>query len=234
MVCKNVVITSCGTEAQLAWPVKMEGTGQTGLEPGIWGVHTGDPGGCERGGGGPLPCHTRSASLPSLCAAQSEEQTGEGGLEVWTPECELELVWQQIRMSVRLRVVCEWAAYPLLHSLLASACSHRSSEVDGHQRVRRQKEVVKSQGVLGLRQHMAKPRNEPGQGKDGPHLRPEAQTYTNRGVQENNSRTEVYLNFSHKWFQEEITCGHCDEQCCQVWKFISQWGRVWKRHLGDH
>lgn len=76
--------TSYGTEVQLAWPVKSEGTGQTGLEPGIWGVHTGDPGGCGRGGGGPSPCHTRSASLPSLCATQSEEQ--EGGLEVWTAE----------------------------------------------------------------------------------------------------------------------------------------------------
>lgn len=75
----QVVITSCETEAQLAWPVKMEGTGQRGLEPGIWGVHRGDPGGCERGGGGPLPCHTLSASLPSLCATQPEEQTS--GLE---------------------------------------------------------------------------------------------------------------------------------------------------------
>lgn len=35
MVRKDVVITSCGTEAQLAWPVKLEGTGKTGLEPGI-------------------------------------------------------------------------------------------------------------------------------------------------------------------------------------------------------
>lgn len=81
MVWKNGVITSYGTEAQLAWPVKMEGTGQTGLGPDIWGVRTGDPGGCERGGGGPLPCHTPSASLPVPCATQSGEQTG--GLEVW-------------------------------------------------------------------------------------------------------------------------------------------------------
>lgn len=35
MVRINGVITSYGTEAQLAWPVKMEGTGQTGLEPDI-------------------------------------------------------------------------------------------------------------------------------------------------------------------------------------------------------
>lgn len=174
MVRKNVVVTSCGTEAQLAWPVKMEGTGQTGLEPGIWGVHTGDPGECERGGGGPLPCHTLSASLPSLCATQSEEQTGG--------------FWSQ-----------HSGHYLSLHFLLESAWSHRSSEVDGHQRVRRQKEVVKSQGVFGLWQHMAKPRNEPGQSKDGPHLRPEGHTYTKRGVQKTNSRIQVYLNFSHKW-----------------------------------
>lgn len=33
----------------------------------------GGPEGCGRGGGGPWPCHTRSPSHPSLCAAQSEE-----------------------------------------------------------------------------------------------------------------------------------------------------------------
>lgn len=52
------------------------------------------------------------------------------------------------------------------------ACSYRSGEVDGHQRVRGQKEVIKSQGVFELRQHMAEPRDEPRQGKDGSHLRP--------------------------------------------------------------
>lgn len=51
-------------------------------------------------------------------------------------------------------------------------CSYRSGEVDGHQRVRGQKEVIKSQGVFELRQHMAEPRDEPRQGKDGSHLRP--------------------------------------------------------------
>lgn len=35
MVRINGVITSYGTEAQLAWPVKMEGSGQTGLGPDI-------------------------------------------------------------------------------------------------------------------------------------------------------------------------------------------------------
>lgn len=39
--------------------------------------------------------------------------------------------------------------------------SHRSSEVDGHQRVGGQEEVIKSQGVFELRQHVAKPRYEP-------------------------------------------------------------------------
>lgn len=58
----------------LAWPVQTEGTGLTGPEPGKSGVRMGDPGGCEIGGGGPWPCRTQSASPPSPCAAQSEEE----------------------------------------------------------------------------------------------------------------------------------------------------------------
>lgn len=34
-------------------------------------VHKGGPGGSLRGGDAPLPCHTLSASPPSLCATQS-------------------------------------------------------------------------------------------------------------------------------------------------------------------
>lgn len=67
-------LTSCETAVPPAWPVETEGTGRTGPEPGISGVRMADPGGCEIGGGGPWPCHTRSASLLSLCATQSEEE----------------------------------------------------------------------------------------------------------------------------------------------------------------
>lgn len=58
----------------LAWPVEMAGTGRTGPGPGQSGVRMEDPGGCGRGGGGPWPCHTPSASPPSLCATRSEEE----------------------------------------------------------------------------------------------------------------------------------------------------------------
>ncbi len=59
------------------WPVEKEGTGRTGPGPDQSGVQMEDPRGCGRGGGGPLPCHTLSASPPSLCATQSEmERTG--------------------------------------------------------------------------------------------------------------------------------------------------------------
>lgn len=67
---------------------------------------------------------------------------------------------QHLRASTRKNVV------------LPCACSYRSGEVDGHQRVRGQEEVIESQGVFELRQHVAEPRDEPGQGKDGSHLRP--------------------------------------------------------------
>jgi len=49
--------------------------------------------------------------------------------------------------------------------------SYRSGEVDGHQGVRRQEEVVEPHGVFEVRQHVAVPRDEPGQREDGPHLR---------------------------------------------------------------
>lgn len=68
------IFTSCETEALPVWLAERAGTGQTGPEPGISGVRMGDPGGCETGGGGPWPCHTRPASPPSLCATQSEEE----------------------------------------------------------------------------------------------------------------------------------------------------------------
>lgn len=52
----------------------------------------------------------------------------------------------------------------------ASAALYRGSEVDGHQRVRRQEKVVKSQGVFEVGEHVAEPSDEPRQRKDGPHL----------------------------------------------------------------
>lgn len=45
-----------------------------------------------------------------------------------------------------------------------------SSEVDGHQWVRGQEEVVESQGVFEFWEHVAEPCDEPWQCKDGPHL----------------------------------------------------------------
>lgn len=68
------------TAVRPAWPVEMEGTGRTGPAPGQSEVRTEDPGGCGRGGGGPWPCHTPSASPPSLCATQSDG--GEEGLKL--------------------------------------------------------------------------------------------------------------------------------------------------------
>lgn len=55
-----------------AWRVQLEGSGRTVLGPGQSEVHTGDPGGCGTGGGGPWPCRTLSASPPSLCVTQSK------------------------------------------------------------------------------------------------------------------------------------------------------------------
>lgn len=52
----------------------------------------------------------------------------------------------------------------------ASVALYRGGEVDGHQRVRRQEEVVKSQGVFEVGEHVAEPCDEPRQCKDGPHL----------------------------------------------------------------
>lgn len=52
----------------------------------------------------------------------------------------------------------------------ASAAVYRGGEVDGHQRVRRQEKVVKSQSVFEVGEHVAKPCDEPRQRKDGPHL----------------------------------------------------------------
>lgn len=52
----------------------------------------------------------------------------------------------------------------------ASTTLYRGGEVDGHQRVRREEKVVKSQGVLEVWEHVAKPCDEPRQCKDGPHL----------------------------------------------------------------
>lgn len=49
--------------------------------------------------------------------------------------------------------------------------SYRSGEVDGHEWVWGQEEVVESQGVFELWEHVAEPRNKPGQCKDGSHLR---------------------------------------------------------------
>lgn len=44
------------------------------------------------------------------------------------------------------------------------------SEVDGHQWVRGQEEVVESQGVFEFWEHVAEPCDEPRECKDGPHL----------------------------------------------------------------
>lgn len=62
------------TAALHIWPGKKEGTGQTGPGPGRLGVHMGGPGGCGTGDGGPWPCHILSASPPSLCTTQSDEE----------------------------------------------------------------------------------------------------------------------------------------------------------------
>lgn len=67
-------LTSCKTVALHAWPVKMEDTVQTVPGPGLSTARMGDLEGSERGGGGPWPCHTRSASPSSLCATQSEKE----------------------------------------------------------------------------------------------------------------------------------------------------------------
>ncbi len=48
--------------------------------------------------------------------------------------------------------------------------SYRGGEVDGHQRVWSQEEVVESLSVFELWQHVAEPRDEPGECKDGSHL----------------------------------------------------------------
>lgn len=70
--------TSCVTAELLSWPEAKAGTGQTGPVPAISAVRMADPGEFETGGGGPWPCHTRSASPPSLCATRSEGgETGE-------------------------------------------------------------------------------------------------------------------------------------------------------------
>lgn len=71
------------------------------------------------------------------------------------------------------------------------ACSYRSGEVDGHERVRGQEEVIEPQGVFELGQHVAEPGNEPRQGKDGPHLRPGRQAEAKRGVQKDGGRVSA-------------------------------------------
>lgn len=93
-----------------------------------------------------------------------------------------------------------WTLWLLSYPLVV--CSHRSSEVDGHQRVRRQKEVVEPQGVFGLWQHMTKPGNKPGQSKDGPHLRPEGRTGTKRRSEE----LQQNLALSECLSSDEIRC----------------------------
>lgn len=75
-----------------AWPVKMEGTDRTGPEPGQSDVRMEDPGVCGRGGGEPWPCHTLSASPPSLCTTQSEEERGGN---CFNPEAVPCLTWEQ-------------------------------------------------------------------------------------------------------------------------------------------
>lgn len=71
-------VTSCATAGLLSWPGATAGSGQTGPVPTISAVRRADPGEFETGGGGPWPCHTRSASPPSLCATRSEGgETGE-------------------------------------------------------------------------------------------------------------------------------------------------------------
>lgn len=49
--------------------------------------------------------------------------------------------------------------------------SYRGGEVDGHQWVWGQEEVVESEGVFELWQHVTVPCDEPGQCEDGAHLR---------------------------------------------------------------
>lgn len=61
---------------------------------------------------------------------------------------------------------------------LALGPSYRSSKVDGHQWMRGQEEVVESEGVFEVWQDVAVPGDEPGQCKDGPHLRSEEFYYT--------------------------------------------------------
>lgn len=70
------------------WPVMMEGTSRTGPVPGQSEARMGDSGGYERGGGGPWPCHTLSASPPFLCATQSEEKRSKAPVKTFNPKAD--------------------------------------------------------------------------------------------------------------------------------------------------
>lgn len=58
------------------------------------------------------------------------------------------------------------------------ALSYRGSEVDGHQRMRTQEEVVESHGVLELWKDVSVPGDEPRKCKDGANLRSEKKRQT--------------------------------------------------------